>query len=75
MTEDQLKHANNILHTMKEHLRVVNTMNIEYNEEYNYTLSDGNNKFPDALAIAQNIQRRDWHKLRAYELAEEFAKL
>lgn len=72
MTEDQLRHANKIFHNMLDHLNRSKTDEV-------YTTTDGyyinEDRFPKEILTMHTKQLRDWHKLRAYELAEEFAKL
>lgn len=72
MTEDQLKHANEVWRSMTDHLRKSVCAEV-------YTTSDGyyvnQERFPGEIIDMYTKQLRDWHKLRAYELAEEFAKL
>lgn len=71
MTEDQLKYANDVLYNMHQHLRKAKTAEVSTNEGY----YDSPSRYPKEIIDIQTQQLRDWHKLRAYELAEEFAKL
>ncbi|OQB10798.1 MAG: hypothetical protein BWY21_00105 [Parcubacteria group bacterium ADurb.Bin216] len=72
MTEEQLEHANTIFHSMQEHLRMAKSTEVNsYGDIGYYAIS----KYPKEILEIQTQQLRDWHKLRAYELAEEFAKL
>lgn len=74
MTRDQLEHANKIYRSMVEHKKIADGMNVDGDPEPYHNMY-GIDRFPDEINRSHNIQRRDWHKLRAYELAEEFAKL
>lgn len=74
MTEDQLKRADDIFRAMHEHLR--NAKNAEvYSSEGGCHYTNSYKRYPKETLAVLTQQLRDWHKLRAYELAEEFEKL
>lgn len=72
MTEDQLKYANEVFRNMQDHLHKSETVDV-YTTADSYYISQ--ERFPKEILAMHTKQLRDWHKLRAYELAEEFAKL
>ena len=72
MTEEQLEHANTIFHSMQDHLRMAKNAGVHSYGDIGYCAIS---KYPKEIIEMQTQQLRDWHKLRAYELAEEFAKL
>jgi len=69
MTEDQLKHANEVWYDLQKHHKLAKHASFECDDYYS------RETYPKEISQMHTQQLRDWHKLRAYELAEEFAKL
>ena len=68
MTKDQLEHAASVFRAMNEHKKMSESITADSDHWCNVP-------FPAEILEMHAQQKRDWHKLRAYELAEEFAKL